>query len=81
MKMGVIREIPLMEDIDLMRRVKLAGGKISILRKTVKTSGRRWLKEGVIRCTPRNWVIRLLYWTELIPTDWSGGMPDFTACV
>lgn len=67
MKMGDIREIPLMEDIDLMRRIKLAGSKISILRKTVKTSGHRWLKEGVIQCTPPNWVIRLLYLTGVDP--------------
>jgi rSAM/selenodomain-associated transferase 2 len=66
-KIGGYREMPLMEDIDLMKRIRLAGGRISIIRKRVKTSGRRWLKEGVVHCTLRNWAIRFLYLTGVDP--------------
>jgi GT2 family glycosyltransferase len=67
MEIGGYREIPLMEDMDLMRRIKQAGGKICIIHKRAKTSGRRWLKEGVVRCTLRNWTIRLLYLAGVDP--------------
>jgi rSAM/selenodomain-associated transferase 2 len=58
---GGFKEIPLMEDVDLMRRIKKAGDKICILPLRVKTSPRRWEKEGVGRCTLRNWVLITLY--------------------
>jgi rSAM/selenodomain-associated transferase 2 len=52
---------PLMEDVDLMRRVKKAGGKIVNINQKVFTSPRRWEKEGVIFCTLRNWTLILLF--------------------
>jgi rSAM/selenodomain-associated transferase 2 len=58
---GGFCEIPLMEDIDLMRRIRNRGGRIRILPDKVKTSPRRWEKEGVFLCTLRNWTIRMLY--------------------
>ena len=58
---GRFKEIPLMEDVDLMRRIKKAGDKICILPLKVKTSPRRWEKEGVVRCTLRNWALITLY--------------------
>ena len=73
MKMGGFREIPLMEDVDLMRRVKAVAGKICILREKVRTSSRRWKKEGVLRCTLRNWTIMALYLMGVSPerlTKW-----------
>jgi rSAM/selenodomain-associated transferase 2 len=59
--MGGFREIPLMEDVDLMRRVKAAGDRICIIREKAKTSARRWEREGTLRCTARNRAIMLLY--------------------
>jgi hypothetical protein len=50
-----------MEDIDLMRRIRNRGGRILLLPDKVKTSPRRWEKEGVFLCTLRNWLIRGLY--------------------
>ncbi len=58
---GDFKEIPLMEDVELMRRIKKAGDKIYIISEKVKTSPRRWEKEGVIYCTLRNWVLITLY--------------------
>jgi rSAM/selenodomain-associated transferase 2 len=58
---GGFCEIPLMEDIDLMRRIRNRGGRILLLPDKVKTSPRRWEKEGVFLCTLRNWLIRGLY--------------------
>jgi rSAM/selenodomain-associated transferase 2 len=53
--------IPLMEDVELMRRIKRRGDAIRILPSKVHTSPRRWEQEGVLRCTLRNWILRLLY--------------------
>jgi hypothetical protein len=50
-----------MEDVELMRRIKKSGDKIWIFSDPVMTSPRRWEKEGVIRCTLRNWALQTLY--------------------
>jgi rSAM/selenodomain-associated transferase 2 len=59
--LGGCRELPLMEDVDLMRRVRQSGGKIRIISDTVKTSARRWEGEGMLYCTLRNWTLMLLW--------------------
>jgi rSAM/selenodomain-associated transferase 2 len=61
------KELPLMEDLDLMRRIKRDGGKIILLRERIKTSPRRWEREGVVRCTVRNWTIRSLFFLGVPP--------------
>ena len=61
------KEIPLMEDLELMRRIKRKGGKIILLRERVITSPRRWEREGVVLCTLRNWTNRLLYFLRVPP--------------
>jgi len=55
------REIPLMEDVDLMKRIKKSGGRICIIPQKVKTSPRRWESEGVVYCTLRNRMLISLY--------------------
>lgn len=60
-ELGGYKEMPLMEDVELMRRIKRGGSTIHIISQTVSTSPRRWLKEGVLRCTLRNWVLITLY--------------------
>ena len=64
---GGFREIPLMEDVDLMRRIKKAGDTICILPLRVRTSPRRWEREGIIRCTLRNWLLIALYYLGFSP--------------
>lgn len=55
------RDIPLMEDVELMQRIRKAGAKITIIPSKVQTSPRRWEREGVLYCTLRNWMLMLLY--------------------
>jgi rSAM/selenodomain-associated transferase 2 len=60
-RIGGYKDIPLMEDVELMARIKKRGGSISIIPEKVLTSARRWEREGVLRCTARNWAIQTLY--------------------
>jgi len=60
-KIGGYQEIPLMEDVELMKRIKKSGQKIWISYDRVRTSPRRWVKEGVIYCILRNWTLQALY--------------------
>jgi rSAM/selenodomain-associated transferase 2 len=64
---GCYREIPIMEDVDLMRRIERKGDNIFIIPERVETSARRWESEGVLRCTLRNWVIQMLFYTGVSP--------------
>jgi len=66
-KMGGYKEIPLMEDVELLRRIKKSGDKIRIFYDRVMTSPRRWEKEGVIYCTLRNWTLQALYLLGVSP--------------
>ena len=66
-RLGGYREIPLMEDVELMRRIKKSGKKIRIFHDRVITSPRRWEKEGVIYCTVRDWTLRILYFFGIAP--------------
>ncbi len=66
--MGGFKDIPLMEDVELMHRIKKVGGKIFIFSERVFTSPRRWEKEGVICCTLRNWFLLTLYHLGISPT-------------
>lgn len=59
--LGGFQNIPIMEDVELMRRIKRRQGKINILKDKVKTSPRRWETEGVVFCTFRNWFLITLY--------------------
>lgn len=54
-------EIPLMEDIELMKRIKRKGWRIIILPQAVKTSSRKWEKDGVAYTIVRNWMLQTLY--------------------
>lgn len=60
-RVGGFMEIPIMEDLELMTRIRKQGSPIHILKQKSVTSSRRWNKEGIAICTLRNWLIRLLY--------------------
>ncbi len=66
-QIGGYKEIPLMEDVELLRRIKKSGNKIWIFYDRVMTSPRRWEKEGVIYCTLRNWSLQTLYFLGISP--------------
>ncbi|OGP65859.1 MAG: hypothetical protein A2169_10480 [Deltaproteobacteria bacterium RBG_13_47_9] len=58
---GGYRDIPLMEDVELMRRIKKQGDKICVLPDRVMTSPRRWEEEGFIYVNLRNTLLLILY--------------------
>lgn len=60
-RLGGFRPVPLMEDLEFMTRLRRQGHVIRILAVPVRTSGRRQLREGLLRCTLRNLALRLLY--------------------
>jgi rSAM/selenodomain-associated transferase 2 len=64
---GGYKEIPLMEDVELMRRIKKSGNRIWIFYDRVMTSPRRWEKEGVVYCILRNWTLQTLYFLGISP--------------
>lgn len=57
---GGFSAIPLMEDIEISRRLKKKG-KIFFIQSPVRVSPRRWLKEGMIYTTLRDWTIAFSY--------------------
>lgn len=67
LELGGYPEIPIMEDVALMRSVRRRGWRIRILPDRVLTSARRWEREGVWRCTLRNWTILLAYFAGISP--------------
>jgi rSAM/selenodomain-associated transferase 2 len=65
-KLGGYAEIPLMEDLDLSRRMKRTG-EIACLRARVTTSSRRWRQDGTIRTILLMWTLRALYYAGVSP--------------
>lgn len=66
-RIGGFKPIPLMEDIELMARIRKRGDRICILPEKVMTSVRRWEREGVLAATLRNWMLQLLYMLGVPP--------------
>ncbi len=60
MEAGGFAEIPLMEDIEISGRLKRIG-KIMFVKPPIKTSPRRWLTEGAVYTTLRDWSNALMY--------------------
>lgn len=60
-RLGGFPEIPLMEDVELMKRLKRLGGRIIIFPDTVATSARKWEKDGILFTILRNWTLQTLY--------------------
>ena len=58
--LGGYADIPLMEDVELTRRLKRAG-RLAALRLPVTTAARKWEREGVVRTILLMWTLRLLY--------------------
>lgn len=60
-RIGGYRPIHVMEDVELMGRIRKRGDRIRILPEKVMTSPRRWEREGLIYATLRNWTLQLLF--------------------
>ena len=53
---------PLFEDVALSKRLRSSGVRVELLEDaTLALSPRRWEKEGILRCTLRNWILRALH--------------------
>jgi rSAM/selenodomain-associated transferase 2 len=65
-RLGGYPEIPLMEDIELTRRLKRVG-RLAPLAVRVTTSARRWERNGVARTIALMWTLRLLYFCGVGP--------------
>ena len=60
-------EIPLMEDLELMIRIKKNRGKIILLPDRISTSPRRWETEGALYAFVRDVIIIVLYYLGVSP--------------
>ncbi len=69
---GQYREIPIMEDVDLMRRIKKYKGRLKFLKTRTSTSPRRWEQEGRVYATLRNWMILTLFFFGRNPEKLAG---------
>ncbi len=63
---GGYADIPIMEDIELCKRLK-HHGRPCRLRATVTSSARRWNQWGVVRTVLTMWWLRLLFWWGVSP--------------
>lgn len=64
--LGGYPDIPLMEDVELSRLLKRKGRRAS-LRLEVKTSARKWERDGVVRTILLMWGLRFLYFIGVTP--------------
>ncbi|MBD2682242.1 MULTISPECIES: TIGR04283 family arsenosugar biosynthesis glycosyltransferase [Nostoc] len=65
-EIGGFPELPIMEDFELMRRLKVKG-RIAIISTPVVTSARRWLQKGVFKTTLVNQIVIIAYFLGVSP--------------
>ncbi len=66
LSIGGYRGLPLMEDVDCVKRLRRVGV-VSLLGEFVLTSPRRWTSGGLIKNTLKNWLFLLLYGAGVTP--------------
>lgn len=66
LKMGGYHSMPLMEDIDFIRRLKKCG-RIILLKESISTSPRRWDRKGYYYTSFRNIILFVLYYLGVSP--------------
>jgi rSAM/selenodomain-associated transferase 2 len=59
-RVGGFKNLPLMEDVDLVRRLNKIG-KFKLVKAKVRTSARRYDRHGVVYTTVRNWSLIIRY--------------------
>jgi rSAM/selenodomain-associated transferase 2 len=64
---GGYPDIPLMEDVAVMARLKKKRIRPVIFRHTVSTSARRWESQGLVYTTLRNWILVTLFFLGAAP--------------
>jgi rSAM/selenodomain-associated transferase 2 len=66
-RIGGYAPVPIMEDVELMRRIRRRGDHVCIIPMKVMTSPRRWERDGLVYATLRNWTLQLLYLAGVPP--------------
>ncbi len=66
-RIGGFSEIPIMEDVEIMERIKKMGCQPVIFNHGILTSPRRWERQGIIYTTLRNWLLFTLYQLGVSP--------------
>jgi rSAM/selenodomain-associated transferase 2 len=66
-RIGGYRDIPIMEEVELMTRIRKRADAICIIPAKVRTSVRRYEREGVLFCTLRNWLLQVSYALGISP--------------
>jgi rSAM/selenodomain-associated transferase 2 len=69
--LGGYPDIPLMEDIELTRRLKRLG-RLASLGLRVTTSSRKWERDGIVRTVLLMWLLRALYFCGVSPVRLCG---------
>ncbi|PLX69761.1 MAG: glycosyl transferase [Denitrovibrio sp.] len=67
-EIGHYENIPIMEDVQFMQKCKKNGLKLFLSNLPLKTSSRRWKKEGFLYTNLRNWTIISLYYLGIKPS-------------
>jgi rSAM/selenodomain-associated transferase 2 len=65
-QIGGFPELPIMEDFELIRRLRRIG-KITIMQESVITSARRWLRKGIFKTTLINQIVIIAYLLGVSP--------------
>ena len=68
MACGGYRDIPLMEDVELSKRLRRISRPM-VCRDPVVTSSRRWEKHGIVRTVGLMWYLRLRFWMGEDPAE------------
>ena len=66
-RIGGFKPMPIMEDVEFMRRIKKRRDGIEILKDKVTTSSRRYEKDGIIRRALKNFLLLMLYHLGVSP--------------
>lgn len=75
---GGFPNVPIMEDIGLLRKIRQKGGRVAVLEDRVVTSPRRWIKNGVVWNTILNQLLVLAWLCGVKPDriyTWYYGRP------
>jgi hypothetical protein len=60
-ELGGYRDLPLMEDVDFVRRLRRRGGRLEHADVPALTSARRWERDGWVRRTLENSLLMVLF--------------------
>lgn len=74
-KVGGFQDWPIMEDVDLVRRLNCVGG-FKLAQGFVQTSARRWQRENIVHATLRNWSLIIRYCLGVSPHSLARHYPD-----